>query len=94
MIFTNKTHILKDKNTNFKFTIIAVTCAALNVENGQLTYNDSRVTNQGYPVATMATLTCDRGYALAGSASSICQTSGEWEQPVPNCNLGNECKTN
>ena len=89
MIFTNKTHIFKDKKY-----IIAVTCAVLTVENGQLTYNDSLVANQGYPVATMATLICDRGYALAASASSICQTSGEWEQPIPGCNLGNKYKIN
>ena len=48
------------------------------------------MTNQGYPVDTMATLTCNYGYSLSGSASRICETSGDWEQPTPNCNLGNK----
>ena len=87
-----KHNYLKATVQIYELIIVTVICATLDLANGQLNYNDSLVTNQGYPVATMATLTCNHGYALAGSASSLCQTSGEWEQPEPNCNLGKPLK--
>ena len=36
----------------------------------------------------MALFSCDVGFSLSGSSSSICQDSGNWSQETPTC--GNE----
>ena len=54
-----------------------------------ITYNDSLVPNEGYPVYTMASFTCDHGYNLIGINTVICQTSRDWNQQPPNCDQGN-----
>ena len=66
------------------------TCAQLNLDNGGVTYNESMVMTDEYPVDTLASFSCDRGYNLNGSATSTCQTSGEWDQDTPTCEQGNE----
>ena len=52
-------------------------------------YDESRIfVSSKYPVDTMATFSCDEGFSLSGSSSSICQDSGNWSQETPIC--GNE----
>ena len=68
--------------------IIAVTCETLSLGNGTVTYNESQVTNQGYPMYTNASLSCDHGYNLSVSNTRICQTLGHWHQESPTCNQG------
>ena len=70
------------------FTI--VTCGSLSIENGQVTYNASGVTYgdlEFYHVDTMASFSCNSGYILSGSDSSICLTSGggTWNDQTPTC---------
>ena len=66
-------------------------CAALNIlENGRVTYTESPMPDGRYPVATMATFTCNHGYILDGSHSRTCQPSLEWSQQTPICNQGSE----
>ena len=45
-----------------------------------------------YYVDTMASFSCNPGYSLSGSDSSICKTAGggTWEHPTPTCILGEE----
>ena len=38
---------------------------------------------------TTAYFECYLGYSLNGSESRICQSSGNWSQQTPTCNLGN-----
>ena len=45
-----------------------------------------------YYVDTMASFSCNHGYSLSGSDSSICQTSegGTWNKQTPSCIQGDE----
>ena len=60
--------------------VTVVTCMSLSLENGQISYNDTKVNNE-YHVDTVATFTCNYGYSLSGSES------GNWNKETPTCNL-------
>ena len=70
-----------------------MTCPALGLEDGEITYNDSQVTTGEYPVDTVATFICSYGYSMSGSQSSKCTTTGSWNEETPTCNLGIENHT-
>ena len=60
---------------------ILVNCPAINLENGQTSYNSSPETNGGYSQRTVATLMCNHAYYLSTvTNSSTCETSGNWNQ--------------
>ena len=40
----------------------------------------------------MASFSCNNGYTVSGSSIRTCQTSGNWEQPIPTCTQSNENK--
>ena len=65
----------------------------MNLNNGQINYNGSPLANQGYPVKTVASFTCNDGYFLMGSDSTTCQTSGNWNHNTPSCGklMSNSC---
>ena len=70
----------------------------MSIENGQVNYNASGVTNGNskyYYVDTMASFSCNFGYSLSGSDSSICQISGggTWNPHIPICIQGDEITT-
>ena len=71
-----------------------VICPSLTLENADVIYNTDFVLNYasrvlgfviGYKVNTLVTFSCGYSYYIEGSRSAICQTSGEWSQPVPKC---------
>ena len=67
-----------------------MTCESLSIENGQVIYNAQGVTYgdlEFYYVDTMASFSCDPGYSLSGSDSSICHASGggTWNQETSTC---------
>ena len=78
---------------------VAVTCVGITLGNGEVRYNSSEVSVARYPVGTVATLECDRGYTLSVSTSrrtcqiSASQISGTWNQHTPTCNQGKACNT-
>ena len=70
--------------------LTTVTCESLSIDNGQVNYNVSGVTDGNsdyYYVDTMASFLCNPGYSLSGSDSTICQTSegGTWNEQAPSC---------
>ena len=69
------------------FNIDAVTCSSLSLSNDEVSYSGSAV-NGEYPVNTVASFTCNSGYALSGSESSTCETSGTWNEQYQMCNQG------
>ena len=78
--------------------IITVTCESLIIANGQVIYNASGVTNadvEFYYVDTMASFSCNPGYSLSGSDTSIYQDSGggTWNQQTPTCIQGDKMIT-
>ena len=66
----------------------AVTCSALRLSNGRVSYNKSPV-GGSYPLDTMASFSCNGGYSRSGSSSRTCQTSGSWSSQTPRCNKSN-----
>ena len=66
-----------------------MTCETLNLENGNVSYNESVIPNKGYPVGTMASFTCNSGYCPSGLELSICQNFGHWCWGPPVCK---QCK--
>ena len=68
----------------------AVVCSELDLENGQVNYNESAEFIKLYYPGTMASFTCDEGYTLSGSPTSICQADGNWDQTSSHC--GNKIK--
>ena len=71
--------------------IFVVTCPALNLVNGQISYDASPV-NGRFPVGTTASLSCDAGYSLSGTRTRTCHDLGNWDNQdqTPTCNAGNE----
>ena len=74
----------------FDIILTAVICESLSIENGQVIYNASGVTSgdvEFYYVDTVASFSCNPGYSLSGSDSTICQTSegGTWNEQAPSC---------
>ena len=43
---------------------------------------------ESYHVYTMASFSCNHGYSLSGSDSSICLDSKTWSKPAPSCLQG------
>ena len=69
----------------------AVTCSAITLENGEVTYTTTQV-NGAYPLDTEATFSCSSQAKLSGSSSLTCQAfenSGNWNPQIPTCNLSN-----
>ena len=63
-----------------------VTCSALILSDGGISYNKSPLNNGGYPVGTVAEFSCNFGYSQSQSNSRTCQLSGMWNQQTPICN--------
>ena len=58
----------------------AVTCPdQSNPDNGEVTYSD------GLSVGSVASYTCNDGYALEGRANRTCLESGRWSDEIPIC---------
>lgn len=51
---------------------------------------DGRVDFSSMAIGSIASYTCSEGYTLVGTATRICQPSGEWSGSVPEC----DCKQN
>ena len=66
-----------------------VTCEVLGLAHGRVNFSESVVPSKGYPVDTLPSFTCNHGYNISGFNSSICQTSGNWNQQTPRCSQGN-----
>ena len=73
----------------------AVTCSAITLENGEVTYTTTQVSAE-YPLDTVATFSCSSQSKLSGSSSSTCQAfenTGNWNPQIPTCNLSNTNNT-
>ncbi|KAL7985352.1 hypothetical protein Chor_003922, partial [Crotalus horridus] len=46
------------------------------------------VTLEDFPYGSSVTYHCDPGFFLIGAPTIYCQTSGTWDQPVPQCKSG------
>ena len=66
-----------------------VTCDALNLANGYVSYNQS-VVGERYPFYTKASFSCNEGYSRSGNGQITCQTSGSWNMDPPVCNAHKE----
>ena len=65
------------------------TCSVLqSPSNGRVSYNKNIVGGR-YPVNTVASFTCNRGYNRNGHNSRTCESSGNWNRQTPTCNRGN-----
>ena len=75
-----------------KIFLLAISCPFLSFENGEIQYSTSSL-NEGYPLNTVVTFSCDQHYNREGPSSVICQISGNWSQETPTCNASNENNT-
>ena len=69
--------------------VIVVTCPALSLEHGQVTYSKDKVGDR-YPLDTVASFSCNSGYHRDGCEATTCPASGEWNLHPPTCNKGNK----
>ena len=60
-------------------------CANPVVVNGQISYSTSSAIEPVKPVGSVATLICNGGFIVSGTASATCQ-SGIWSPPLGTCN--------
>ena len=72
----------------FQFVKI-VNCPPLSLENGEVMYNTTQVSNDRLIVGTRASFTCEYGYSLSGSSSSTCNSAGNWNESTQTCNQSN-----
>ena len=63
---------------------VIVTCPALTVLNGDVSYNTSAADDR-YPVGTTASFSCDSTFLPSGPDSSTCDVSGIWNQEPLTC---------
>ena len=79
----------------FEFTknihFLVVTCPALSLTNGGVSYDVSPV-NGRYPTGATSSFSCGYGYCLSGSRTRTCLISGIWDkkEQIPICNLSNK----
>ena len=64
-----------------------VTCPALNLSNGVVSYNKPPFNNTEYVVGTVASFSCNIGYYISQNISRTCQLSGMWTQQTPICHI-------
>ena len=74
---------------NILENIFVVSCPALNLTNGRVSYNKNSV-DGGYPVGTEVQYSCNYGYRLSGPLKRYCQRSDDWTGPTAACNPGNQ----
>ena len=68
------------KNIESLCTYFVVTCSALALSNGMISYNGNPADDGRYPVNTTATFTCNDEYYLDGDITGTCESSGSWSQ--------------
>ena len=77
----------------FKNVFTVVFCSAPVLENGVINYDRPRHNIDHDAIdGTIATFSCDDGYSLSGSSSSVCQADRTWDPQTPTC--GNEINYN
>ena len=64
--------------------LLLVFCADPGPANGYVTPSQS---DGQYPINSTIYFSCDPGYSLSGSSSSICQTDRTWDQQTPTCGI-------
>ena len=68
----------------FHINFLGTTCFDLSVPlNGVITYSTGSTYNR--PVGTMATYSCNTGYALNGGSTRTCQLGWTWSGSAPAC---------
>ena len=78
-----------------KFFVV-VLCPPISVVNGQVKYKKSSVNyylfkaKGSLPLDTVATMWCNYAFYRSGPSTSICQTSGKWNQQPPTCHHCNK----
>ena len=66
------------------YTVLCSNLPALT--NGVISYSTTAISgSRPWPVDTVATHTCDSGFALSGNEQRTCQSSGEWNGSAPTC---------
>ena len=63
---------------------IVVSCEALSLTNGQISY-DRSPKNGRYPAETVASFSCNDRYSQFGPSSRNCRTSGAWNSQTTTC---------
>ncbi|KAF1769592.1 hypothetical protein GCK72_001409 [Caenorhabditis remanei] len=63
------------------------TCSSPFIINGQVTFSQGNTYDLTRPSGTTATLTCNSGYTVSGTASSTC-TNGVFNPTLGTCNMG------
>ncbi|WAR13229.1 SVEP1-like protein, partial [Mya arenaria] len=56
-------------------------CGELNLTNGNV------ITSTGTQFEATAYFSCNDGYFLTGSPDATCNTTGQWDSPLPNCTI-------
>ena len=77
----------KDNTVNYKY-FVAVTCPAISLSHGLVSYNRDQIGEDLYPLGTVASFSCDKGYHRDGCEATTCPASGEWNLHPPTCNQG------
>ena len=76
-------HLIKQIN------VVGVCPSLASLPNGQVDYDSNPDDDGQYPMNASATFSCNDEYVLDGETSTICQDSGNWNQPTPTC-IGNK----
>ena len=63
------------------------TCGSVHCGEIQAINNGKFLYSNGTAVNSVATFSCNHGYALVGAATSTCQKSGMWSGSIPACQL-------
>ena len=73
---------------------VVLTCPALSLRRGSVTYNKDKFGDGGYPMNTQATTECRQRYRLSGLRVRTCQSSEQWNGSSTYCRHGgNELNT-
>lgn len=67
-----------------------VTCAKVEIINGNMYPNKNIIDNIKYPYGTTISFTCNSGYTLSENRAITCLSSGMWDGSTPVCNQSKE----
>ena len=86
MQIIGKMYVIKLAFSKAQFSIYftVVTCSALNLSHGEVTYNQLSIDGR-YPANSTAYFSCDSMYFPIGPESSTCDFFGNWSNQTLTC---------
>ena len=65
----------------------AAVCRAVECVKPAEVISNGRMLGSSFTFSSIVSYVCDEGYRLSGASQRLCQANGEWDQPIPTCQV-------